>query len=244
MANFNRSDLKTQTGNLIPDNTNESITPALDRQDRENHADSLVSRLDDPYFKILGTTGGSSTVLTLSSLKDYPSDAYNANIGFIFKMNTNSGASPTISINGLTALPIYTDLQSQITDADDLVDGRYYAAIYSASADGGSTAGIVIILRFGSTEVATGVRTNSVSYTIGDPGTYVFDGTSAASWTLPATSSSIQWSKFYIANVGTADITLDGNGTDPIANSDTFTIYSGTGLKTLVWDGETWHVSN
>jgi hypothetical protein len=243
MANFNRSNLKTQTGNLIPDNTSESITPALDREDRGNHADSLVSRLDDPYFKILGTTGGTSTVLTLSSANDYPG-AYDANIGFIFKMNTNSGASPTLNINGIGALPIYTDLQTQITDADDLVSGRYYAAIYSAAADGGSTAGIVIILRFGSSEVSTGARTDSASYTLADPGTYIFDGSSAASWTLPAGSDDIKWSKYFIANVGTADITLDGNGSDPIANSDTYTIYSGTGLKTLVWDGETWHVSN
>jgi len=244
MANFDRANLKIQTGNNIPDNTNESITPAIDRGDRENYADSLVSRIDDPYFKILGTTGDTATALSLTSANDYPGGAYSANIGFIFKMHTDSGASPTMDINGIGALNIYDDLQNQITDAGDLVSGRYYAAIYSADADGAATAGIVIILRFGSQEVSTGARTASTSYTITSPGTYVFDGTSAASWTLPAGSTSIQWSKFYIANVGTANISLDGDGTDPIAGTDPFIIYPGTGLKTIVWDGETWIISN
>lgn len=244
MANYNRSDLKVQTGNLIPDNTNESITPALDRDDRGNHADSLVSRLDDPYFKILGQTGGISTALTLTASNDYPSAAYDANMGFIFQMSVDSGASPTLNINSIGALNIYDDLQNQITSAGDLVSGRYYAAIFSSDADGAGTDGIVIILRFGSTEVSTGVRTNSTSYTIGSPGTYIFDGSSAASWTLPATSSSIQWSKFYVGNVGTANISLNGDSTDPIAGTDPFIIYPNTGLKTLVWDGEIWHISN
>jgi hypothetical protein len=246
MANYNRSDLKVQTGNNIPDNTSEAITPAIDRGDRENYADSLVSRLDDSYSKYLGTTGGTGAALTLTSLKDYPTANYDANMVVIFKMDRDNSASPTININSniAGALNIYDDLTNQITDAGNLVSGRYYAGVYSANADGASGAGFVIILRFGSSVVETGVRTALTTYTIGAPGTYVFDGTSAAAWTLPAGSASLQWSKFYLSNLGTANISLGGAGADPIAGTDPFIIYPGTGLKTVVWDGETWIISN
>lgn len=243
MANFNRADLKTETGSLIPDNTNDAITPALDREDRENHADSLVSRLDDPYFKFLGTTGGTSTALTLTSATDYP-QSYDPEMPIIFRMGTTSGASPTLNINAIGAVNIYDDLENQITEAGDLVEGRYYAAVFSEDADGAGTDGFVIILRFGSSVVETGVRNAITPYTVGGPGTYIYDGSAAASWTLPAGSAGLQWSKFYFAAVGSGNITIDGNGSDSIQGTDPFVVYAGTGVKTAVWDGETWIFSN
>lgn len=243
MATFNRADLKTETGSLIPDNTNEEITPAKDREDRGNHADSLVSRLDDPYFKFLGTTGGTSTALTLTNATDYP-QSYDPAMPIIFRIHTASGASPTLNINSIGAVNIYDDLENQITAAGDLVQDRYYAAIYSEDADGAGTEGFVIILRFGSDVVETGQRTNTTPFTVTSPGTYIYDGSGAGSWTLPAGSAGLQWSKFYFAAVGTGDLTIDGNGSDPIQGTDPFVVYAGTGLKTAVWDGETWIFSN
>jgi hypothetical protein len=240
MANFNRSNLKIQTGNNIPNNTSEAITPAIDRGDRDNYADSLVSRLDDPYSKYLGTTGGISTALTLTSSLDYSSTAYDGNMVVFFQMNVASGASPTVNINAIGALPIYDDQQNQITDAGNLISGRYYAGVFNTSADGAGTDGFVIILRFGSTPANVVVtRDNTATPAIGSAGKYVLYGTTAAASDLPAGSTDLVGKDYGFYNTSTATWTISGDGTDTIANSDPFVIYPGASYGAF-WDGTTW----
>lgn len=245
MSNFGRTTLQAgfDAPGAIETNANELVSAVDVVTQLDNISDSSVSRLDDPYFTNLGSTGGTSTALTLTNADDYP-QSYNTTMPFIFTMHVTSGASPTMNINGIGAVNIYDDLQNQITVAGDLVAGRRYAAQYDADADGSGTSGIVIILRFGSNAVETGQRTDTTPLTITSPGTYIYDGAGAATWTLPAGSATIQWSKFYFAAVGMGDLTIDADGSETIQGTDPFVVYAGTGLKTAVWDGETWIFSN
>jgi hypothetical protein len=85
-----------------------------------------------------------------------------------------------------------------------------------------------------------GERSAATSGTISKRKT-VFDGTSAASWTLPAGSASIQWREYFFDSVGTANWTINRAGSNTINDSDTsFIIYPAQRGVSAYWDGETW----
>lgn len=70
------------------------------------------------------------------------------------------------------------------------------------------------------------VQSSATSLTLGTATIYVFAGSSAAIWTFPDTTGLT--GKFYVlANSGTANVSLDGNGTDPILNSDPWVLRPG-----------------
>lgn len=69
-------------------------------------------------------------------------------------------------------------------------------------------------------------------YTYGDgsefgPWYFIFRGTSQSTFTLPAGSTSIIGMPIYFGNLGTAELLIQGAGTDPILPSDPFSIPSG-----------------
>lgn len=235
MANSNRADYQTQVDNLIPDNTNEEITPADVRQILKDQSDSGVSRIDDPYLKFIGTTAGTSTVYTLSAPNDYPSSAYSTSIYFILEWDQANGASPTLNINSLGAKDIYISLTSQITEADSIQANSRYIAIYNSSIDGILLVSLLVASTTSSSDV---IRSSAGSLTISSVGKYVFTG-SISTWTLPAGNDSIKGAEYVLINNGSGNITLNGDGSDAISQTDPFILYPGT-RYTAIWDGVEW----
>lgn len=84
----------------------------------------------------------------------------------------------------------------------------------------------------------SGERTSSTSITITKSVT-VFTGSTAATATLPAGNTTNIWTPWRVANDGSAVLTVDGNGTDPISNSDPYVLLPG-GRATFIWDGTNW----
>jgi hypothetical protein len=235
MANFNRADVKTNNALLIDDNTSENITPADVRDALDNNSDSNVNRLTDPYLKFLGTTAGTNTAYTLTNAEDYPGDAYNTNMYFILEFDQTNGANPTLNINALGAKDIYISLTSQVTDASTLQTNSRYLAVYNSSIDGIL---LVLLLVASTTSSSDVTRTGAGSLTISSVGKYVATG-SISTWTLPAGSSAIIGSEYVLINNGSGNVTVDGNGSDAISQSDPFIMYPGT-RYTAIWDGVEW----
>lgn len=235
MANFNRADVKTNNALLINDNTSEDITPQDVRDALDNNSDSNVNRLTDPYLKFLGTTGGTSTAYTLTSATDYPADAYNTSIYFILEFDQANGASPTININSLGAKDIYLSLTAQVTTAGDLTANSRYLAVYNSSIDAVLLVLLLVATTTSSSEVT---RSAAATLTISSVGKYVFTG-SSSTWTLPAGADSIKGSEYVLINNGSGNVTVDGNGSDAISQTDPFIIYPGA-RYTAIWDGVEW----
>jgi hypothetical protein len=240
---FGRTNLKDgfDAPGAIETNANEEVSAADVVIQLDNIADSTVNRLDDPYGKFGGTTGGSSTAYTLTINDDYSGTAYNSGQFILMKVHVDSGTNPTLNINSIGALPIYDDQQNRISSARQLKANEYYLCIFDTDADGSGTDGIVIITGLGGADTPiTGVSIVSASsVTIAGEGTYVFDGDSTSTWTLPAGSSSTENRKYYFANKGTANVSIEGAGSDTIDGSDPFIMYPGT-RYVAIWDSETW----
>lgn len=229
MANEKRTVFQGGLPVTIDDNTTKNISPADVRGEFTDLSDSSVSRLDDPYFKFLGTSGGTSVNITLTNVSDYPSDVYSTGMPFVFKITTTSGASPTLNINGLGAKNIYDDRQNQITSAGNLVANRYYAFSYDANAGGTGVDGFVIILRF---DDGTGQITRAnTDITISQAGIYLFYGSVARTFTIDDSINGI----IEIRTIATADLALSGS----INSNHLGTIYQGTAATRFLWDSVT-----
>lgn len=78
-----------------------------------------------------------------------------------------------------------------------------------------------------------GDRTTDTSFNITKENT-VFAGSSNATGTLPAGSSAIQWKKYYVANDGTALLTVNDSGA-----TEVYTL-TPSERKAFMWDGVNW----
>lgn len=84
----------------------------------------------------------------------------------------------------------------------------------------------------------SGERVNGTTITITKENT-VWYGTTAGTATLPTGAGSILFKRYLIANDGTKNLTVQGDGTDPISNADPFIIYPGM-RHHCIWDGTNW----
>lgn len=75
-------------------------------------------------------TAGTSTAFTLTTNQVFDTLANLANKEFSCFMHATNGASPTLSVDGLTALPIVTD-GSTAVPAGTLISGSVYTFVYS-----------------------------------------------------------------------------------------------------------------
>lgn len=86
-----------------------------------------------------------------------------------------------------------------------------------------------------------GERVNGTTLSITKE-TTIFYGSSAATATLPTGAVSILYKRYLFANDGTANVTISGDGSDAISNTDPFISYPGT-RHFFVWDGSNWVVT-
>ena len=105
MAILDRANFKADKDTQFADNTSQAIKAANDRSVFENSSDSNVSKLDDPYTRNTGATGGIVDVYTIT-LADYPT-SYTNDIFITFQVHvTSTSTTPTVNVNGIGAKTI------------------------------------------------------------------------------------------------------------------------------------------
>lgn len=180
-----------------------------------------------------------------------PTITYTAggSIGYITNLFIRN--KPTLS--GAATLGVYGFLDS--------VTGRFIDTLYTSAALAnsgilsGAVGDSVVTTKAGSKGVFGRVSMASLHYspwpvvisnattlTLNTSTTdYVFNGTTAATWTLPALSTGI---KYFLKNRGTVNVTLTAAGSDQIFNTalgTTFTMTPGAGLI-VFGDGTYWDI--
>jgi hypothetical protein len=110
--------LKDSDGNVI-----QTIDPV------DNYSNSSLNAFDPIPAVFLGTTSGTSTAYTLTSNIGLSTVGYSSNDVFLVAFNQACGASPTLAIDGLTALSLVKNTGSGTTTAlvaEDLQSSRYF----------------------------------------------------------------------------------------------------------------------
>lgn len=259
MAQVKRSTFQTNKDALLPDNTNEEISPQDHRDVLDESSDSSVFLSDEWTYALINpapvrvattANGTFSTAFANGQTIDGTVLATGDRILLKNQLDVSqngiylapASGSPTRAgdFNSVATNTPAVRLGAKVYVEEGTANAKRTFTLTTASADP-----IVIdttdltFEELGTGGAAlSGERNSNTTITISEKNT-VFTAASAITVTLPAGSESNIWEKYYIANDGTANATISGDGSDSISGSDPWVMYAGT-RAIFMWDGVNW----
>jgi len=137
----------------------------------------------------------------------------------------------------MTALPYTFPITDGSADQILKTDGAGVLTFVDQPSGGGGGASVPTVI------TDTSGTNTTISTTSGIEEIHLIsNGTNAVTITLPAAATAGSGYKYNIKQLGTANVTIDGNGSETIDGSSTFVITSQYSSVTLVTDGSNWFI--